>query len=496
MRPHASLPAVLCLLCVFVTPLRAAPAASPLDRDLSSERIAELTAQAFYWGLNIAGFYELRYLYTQFEEYPAFSGLNRVKPNKRLFDASVRIATTVNASTLYSGGAFDVSQDPIVVEAGAVDDGRYWSVQAADQYANWFFMVGSQFTGNAAQRYLIVGPHWHGTLPAGFRSTEIVRASSDSFSLATRVAVTTRDEQDMQAAGAVIDNVRVAPLALWLRNGGRVPPLEEQPIVKGDYRNFERMRQLVDYGKSMRGVDLLQLLSLALNDPALTLRSDSVTERATLAELEPLGLRKGFIFDPAGLSEEQRTAIEAGFTVARRSARSAMEKSLIDMNGWKLQSSLFHDDLDYVAKAGADDVAWGTPVPYQSHSIAYVFRDSEGRPLDGRHRYILSFDLAALPPVTEFWELPVYDEHGYFIDNPIDRYSLTSYLQQAGTYHQESGKLVFYLQAERPADPEQARNWLPIAASGGFQLAARFYGPMAPLIDGSYAMPAIVRVGE
>ena len=43
MRPHASLPAVLCLLCVFVTPLRAAPAASPLDRDLSSERIAELT---------------------------------------------------------------------------------------------------------------------------------------------------------------------------------------------------------------------------------------------------------------------------------------------------------------------------------------------------------------------------------------------------------------------------------------------------------------------
>lgn len=140
------------------------------------------------------------------------------------------------------------------------------------------------------------------------------------------------------------------------------------------------------------------------------------------------------------------------------------------MNGWRLQSSLFHDDLDYVAKAGADDVAWGTPVPYQSHSIAYIFRDSKGRPLEGRYSYTLSFDLGDMPPVTEFWELPVYDEHGYFIDNPLDRYSVTSYLQQAGNYSQSAGRLTFYLQPEQPADPQQARNWLvhppPAAASG------------------------------
>lgn len=482
------------ILAALAAPLRAGPPPSPIDPGLPPERIAALTEQAFYWGINLAGYYELRYLYTQFEGHPAFRGLNRMQPQTKLFDASVRIATTVNASTLYSGGAFDVSREPIVIETAAVGDGRYWSVQAADQNIVSFFRAGSQFTGNEAQRYLVVGPTWRGRLPAQFRSTQIVRATSDSFTLAVRVAVTIRDEQDMAAARAVTESVRAAPLSQWLANGGRVPPLAQQPIVKGDYRSFARMREIGDIGKAMTPLDYLQLLSLVINDAALTKRTDSAKELATLAALAPLGLREGLIFDPAGLTATQKSAIGEGFGRARGNAKRALENSLIDMNGWKLQSSLFHDDLDYVAKAGANDVAWGTPVPYQSHSIAYVFRDSKGRPLDGRHRYTLSFDLANMPPVTEFWELPVYDEYGYFIANAIDRNSVTSYLQQAGVYAVESGRLTFYLQPEQPSDPEQARNWLPTSATGGFQLAARFYGPMAPLIDGSYAMPAIVRI--
>lgn len=467
-----------------------------IDPALSAGEIAELSADAFYWGLNIAGFYELRYVYTQLEGQPAYRGVNRMQALYRLMDASVRYATTVNASTLYSGGAFDVSGEPVVIEAARVADRRYWSVQAGDQNAQWFFMAGSQFTGNDAQRYLLVGPHWRGPLPAGFRSTEVVRATSDSFTLAVRVAVTTRDEHDMQTARRVLDGVVAAPLSLWRAHGGHVPPIAAQPIVKGRYRSFPRMSQIIDIAHSMTPIDYLQLLSLAINDPTLTKRSDSLKEVGTLRRLARIGLREGVLFEPARLDVAQRVALERGFHEARRRAKQAFEASLIDMNGWRLQSSLFYDDLDYVAKSGADDVAWGTPVPYQSHSIAYVFRDSEGRPLDGRYRYTLTLDLAALPPVTEFWELPVYDAQGYFIANPIDRYSLTSYLLNAGHYAQRNDRVVFYLQSGRPTDPEQTRNWLPIPSEGGFQLAARFYGPMAPLIDGSYAMPAIVRTRD
>lgn len=468
--------------------------AGPIDSSLSGEEVAALTEEAFYWGLNIAGYYELRHVYTQMEGQPAYRGVNRMQPQMNLFDAKIRFATTVNASTLYNGGTFDTSKEPIVVEIPAVTDGRYWSVQAMDQNVTTFFKAGSQFTGNAPQRYVIVGPEWHGDLPAGFKGTEIVKASSDSFTIAVRVGVTTRDDADLAAARATVSGVQAAPLSLWAANGGRVPPLAEQPVVKGDYRSFPRMDQISDIGKSMTAIDYLQLLSLSINDPSLTLRSDSVKETETLDRLSRLGLEEGTIFDPAQVTDEQKVSIDEGFARARKAAKSAFESTQIDMNGWRLQSSLYFDDLDYVAKAGADDVAWGTPVPYDSHTIAYVFDDSEGRPLDGRNRYTLTFDVNNLPPTTEFWELPVYDSAGYFIDNPINRYSTTSELLKAGQYSVVDGKLTFYLQPDPPADPEQARNWLPTSRDDGFQLAARFYGATTGLIDGSYPMPGIVRV--
>lgn len=464
-----------------------------IDPALTPDDLARLTADAFDWGINLAGFYELRHVYAGMEGQPAYRGINRVQPILDLFDAKVRYATTVNASTLYSGGMFDVSDEPVVVEAPAVHDGRYWSVQALDPHVDWFFMAGSQFTGNDAQRYVIVGPRWRGTLPDGFTGTEIVRAPSDTFALTVRVAVTTRTDEDMAGARAVVSGVRAAPLTLWLSNGGRVPALEDQPVVKGAYATFPRMDAIADIGKSMTGVDYLQLLSLVLSDPTMTSRCDSVKERDTVARLAGLGLRPGVDFEPERLTDVQREAIERGFAQARIDAREAFEKTQIDMNGWRLQSSLFYDDLDYRSKAGANDVAWGTPVPYQSHTIGYLFEDSDGRPLDGADRYTITFDVNNLPPVTEFWELPVYDVQGYFIDNSENRYSATSYLCDAGVYHTDRGRLTFYLQAECPDDPDQARNWLPVSADGGFQLAARFYGPRTPLIDGSYPMPSAVR---
>lgn len=467
-------------------------AATGFDPALAPADIEALTSDAFYWGLNIAGFYELRYVYTQFDGQPAFRGVNRMQANDRLMDASVRYATTVNASTLYSGGAFDVSREPVVVEIPAVTDKRYWSVQAGDQNANWFMKVGSQFTGNDAQRYVIVGPRWRGVLPPEFLSTQIYRATSDSFTLTVRVAVTDRGEADMVAARKLVHSVAAAPLSLWTANGGALPPLAQQPIVKGTYRNIPRMKQIVDYGRTMTAIDYLQLLSLAINDPTMTRRSDSAKELATLTKLEKLGLREGVLLDRARLTPVQIAAAQTGFNEARRKAKQALEASLTNMNGWRLQSSLFHDDLDYVTKSGSDDVAWGTPVPFESHTIAYIFRDSTGQVLDGNRRYTLTLDLANLPPVTEFWELPIYDSAGYFIPNPIDRYSVTSYQLAAGQFAQKDGKVTFYLQADRPNDPDQARNWLPTAKGDSFQLAARFYGPKAPLIDGTYAMPQIM----
>lgn len=493
---HARI-AVLALACLQAH-AHPAPALAPLpaagiDARITPAQIEALTRQAYFWGLQQTGFYELRYVFTQAQQMPAYRGINRLAQNRQLFTARERFATTPNASTLYSGGFFDLSRQPVVVTSPKVDDGRYWSIQALDQYADWFFMVGSQFTGNAAQRYLIVGPDWKGTLPAGFRGTEVVRAPSNAFSITLRVAVTTRDAADFAAAHRLMDGVSVEPLERWQRNGGKPVPLAEVPTQPANYRTFARMAQIPDVARSMTAADYLQLASLVINDDTLTQRRDSVTERETQRALAPLGLRKGVQFDPQRLTPAQRRAVQRGFDAARAEARAAFSAAQVDMNGWKLQSSLFYDPNDYKVRAGAADIAWGSPVPYQSHTIAYAMTDAHGKPLDSAGRYTMTLDMNDLPPVTEFWELPVYDDNGYFVDNPIDRYSVTSYQVAAGQFAVQDGKLTLYFQHDKPSDAAQARNWMPLPAKGSFRLAARFYGPTAPLVDGTYAMPQLVR---
>ena len=120
-------------------------------------------------------------------------------------------------------------------------------------------------------------------------------------------------------------------------------------------------------------------------------------------------------------------------------------------------------------------------------------KDPKGRALSGEYRYTITFDLNYMPPVTEFWEIPLYDREGYFYDNPIDRYSINSYMLKRGKLHTAEGKLVIYVQNDEPKDANQRMNWLP-APKEGFQFAAGFYGPGTSLIDGSYNMPGAVRV--
>lgn len=470
--------------------------ASGIDNKLPNDEVRNLVKDAYFWGLSQVGYYELRYIFTQNTSMPAYRGINRLEESRKLLSARDRYATTPNASTLYSGGVFDVSTQPMVVITSQVLDNRYWSVQALDPYANWFFVTGSQFVANEPHRYVIIGPKWRGRLPPGLLAHQIIRASSDTFSIMTRVNLKTRDKADYASAYRVMEGITMVPLDMWQKNGERPIPLAQQPKVPAQYRSFPRMAQIQDIAHQMTVTDYLQLLSLVINDPTMPLRTDSVKETSMLKRLARLGLREGVLFDPARMTRAQKAAAETGFKEARKEARQAFEASQVDMNGWKLQTSLFYDSNDYRVRAGTADYAWGSPVPYQSHTIGFGLTDAKGRLFDGAHKYSITFDVKNLPPVTEFWELPVYDDDGYFVDNPLDRYSATSGLYEANAYHVDNGKLTFYFQNEAPTDAAQQRNWLPTPKSGAFRLAARFYGPTSSLVDGSYPMPKIVRTDE
>jgi hypothetical protein len=139
------------------------------------------------------------------------------------------------------------------------------------------------------------------------------------------------------------------------------------------------------------------------------------------------------------------------------------------------------------------DAGWAGPDRNVSHTGAFLFVDNDGQPLNGKNKYTMTFDLDNLPPVDEFWSVPIYNKDGYFVRNPIDRYTINSFMVEQGVFHIEENKLVIYVQSDKPTDSKQLKNWLP-APEGSFRFTARFYHPKMNIIDGSYPMPKPVLV--
>lgn len=55
--------------------------------------------------------------------------------------------------------------------------------------------------------------------------------------------------------------------------------------------------------------------------------------------------------------------------------------------------------------------------------------DAAGKPLDaGTTNYVMTFKSAKdLPPVRGFWSLTMYDAQMFFVKNPLNRYTISSW---------------------------------------------------------------------
>jgi hypothetical protein len=467
-----------------ISTLRVAPSLSP-------DEARAIAKEVFLWGMHPVAIYHMRYNLAQNEKSPSYVGLGRLKW-ERTAKKPDRIVTTPNATTLYGFSFYDLSKEPVVITVGDIKD-RYWSVQVVDNYARWWLLIGNQFNAPGPVRRLLIGPNWSGKFPPDFDGAEIAQSPSDTACIAARVALTDDTPDELKAVNTVQDHITVMSLSQWIAAGKKDVRAEDVPLTKAAYPSYPGMENVRVPGR-LKGIDFLRWVSLILNDPSFTKQADGHKEIEAFPRFEWLGLKAGEIFDPDKLSPDIKAAVEAGIEDGRNAVIARINQVTgIDMNGWSLTTDLGYKDTDWLDRARYGYIAIVAPVPRGSHTGAFLNKDSKGRLLSGQYRYTLTFDLNDLPPVTEFWEIPLYDGEGYFCDNPINRYSINSYMVKRGKLHTEDGKLVISIQNEQPNDANQRKNWLP-APKEGFQFAARFYGPYAPLIDGSYEMPRIVRV--
>jgi hypothetical protein len=465
------------------------------QKQLTTGEARAIAKEAFIWGMHPVAIYHLRYNQTQNEKSPRFSGINRLSWYRTPRTASDHFGTTPNATTLYGSAMLDLSKEPVVLTIPEIND-RYWSIQFADNYARWWpVMVGSQFNRPGPLRRLLVGPNWNGKIPAEFVGADIMKSTSDSSVAAARIALTDDTTEELKIVNAIQDSITLMSLSQWIAAGRKSVRAEDVPLTKGKYPTYPGMDAVEEPGR-LKGTEFLRWVTLVLNDPTFTKQTDSQAEIEAFARFARLGLQAGQAFEPDKLSLEIKAAIDAGIEDGRKEVVALIESDAgLQMNGWTLLTDLGYKNTDWLNRARWGYIAILAPIPCGSHTAAFCVKDSTGRPLSGENRYTITFDVNDLPPVTEFWEIPLYDREGYFVDNPINRYSINSYMFGRSKLHSADGKFVIYVQHQEPQDPKQRQNWLP-APKGAFQFTARFYGPHGPLIDGSYNMPGVVRVRQ
>jgi hypothetical protein len=103
----------------------------------------------------------------------------------------------------------------------------------------------------------------------------------------------------------------------------------------------------------------------------------------------------------------------------------------------------------------------------------------------------MKFAKGELPPVEGFWSLTMYDKGYFFVENPINRYSISA---RQNLKANPDGSTDLYIQKDSPGADKES-NWLP-APSGDFILMLRMYWPDESdpsIIDGSWKIPPVVK---
>lgn len=478
-------------IMVFVIGAQVAVAASSEPPAAETEKMAE---RAYLYGLQQAIFYGQRWTYSQNDssENNGYAGVNRLFWVRKKITPDFPVVTP-NASTLYGTGFVDLSNGPVVIEMPEITD-RYYSLQVMDQYGIFRLTAGSPFNGTAAKKYLILPNGYDGKVPASFPTTDIVQWSSYTGYAVVRMGVKTGSDEEISVINGYQDDITMTPLVAWLANGNVGVPQADAAIQMGSFTVPDGLPEYaIGQVEKQTGQDFFTLLNVILNDPTMTLMADSIAEQKMLAALASVNIGPGLDFDWNDLTGETQAALETGFKAGFDSVRAALKGALVDMNGWGSVRNSGQFETRWLDRALMADIGWGGPDRNISHTAAFLFLDSEGKPLNGANKYTMTFDLNDLPPVTQFWSIPIYNAEGYFVANEIDRYVINSYMLEAGQLYVEDDKLVIYIQTEKPEDPDQAKNWLP-APTEGIRFTARFYGPYPPLTDGSYKMPKAVRV--
>ena len=372
-----------------------------------------------------------------------------------------------NFDTLYSIAWLDLTKEPLVIAAPDTA-GRFYLLPMLDMWSDVFASPGWRTTGTDAAQFLVTPPGWTGTVPAGLNHLP----APTPF-----VWVIGRTKTDGAADYAAVHKIQA---------GYTVTPLSR--LGKG----AEPVSVKIDPAVDMKTPPKVQVDTMSAADyfayaaELLKVHPAHGTDQPLLAQIKRIGIEPGKSFSMDALDPEIKAALET----APKDAQALMAWKVPTLarvvNGWSMNTDTMGVYGNYYLKrAIVAQVGLGANLP-EDAIYPLNIGDTNGKSLDGAHKYVLHFAKDEVPPVNAFWSITLYDPEGFQVGNELNRFAVSSWMPFKNN---ADGSLDIYFQNENPGKDLEA-NWLP-APKGPFNLTMRLYGPKSEALNGKWNPPAV-----
>jgi hypothetical protein len=221
----------------------------------------------------------------------------------------------------------------------------------------------------------------------------------------------------------------------------------------------------------------------------LKLHPPHITDEPIIARLKRVGFEPGKSFD----LDKADPAVKKGFESVPEDAQALIQWKIPTLarvvNYWSLNTDTMGVYGNYYLKRAIITLlGLGANLP-QDAIYPLNLGDSEGKPLDGASTYTIHFDKDQIPPAQAFWSITLYDNDGFQVANPLNRFAVSSWMPFK---YNADGSLDLYFQNESPG-PDKEANWLP-APKGPYNLTMRLYAPKSEALTGKWNPPPVTKV--
>jgi hypothetical protein len=386
--------------------------------------------------------------------------------------AEMKVVVRPNFDTLYSSAWLDLTKEPVIVSVPDTG-GRYYLLPMLDMWTNVFASPGWRTTGTQAGDFAIVPPGWR---PAGSKLPEGATRIDAPTPYVWIIGRTKTDgPKDYDAVHKIQAGFKITPLSRW----GQPPaPVEVKIDPSVDMRTPPKIQ-----------VDAMPADKyFAYAAEIMKLQPPHITDQPILARMRRIGIEPGQSFDLDKVDPAVKTALESVPADARKLMAWKLPTLARVVNEWSMNTDTMGVYGNYYLKrAIVAQLGLGANVP-EDAVYPLNIGDETGRPLDGTSNYTIHFDKEALPPVSAFWSITLYDQQGYQVANSLNRFAVSSWMPFE---YGPDGSLDLYFQSESPGADKEA-NWLP-APKGPFNLTMRLYAPKSDALTGKWNPPPVTK---